>query len=89
MGVGALVGVPHPRWVESPAVVVVAAGGQPAPTKSELVAHCRGRLAGYKKPSAVYLIDQLPRSAAGKSPSGSCAPGWHGRGTKLKSCNNL
>ena len=62
----AVIGVPHPRWVESPVAFVVAADGQPAPTRSELVAHCRGRLAGYKKPSAVYFVDQLPRNAAGK-----------------------
>ena len=62
----AVIGVPHPRWVESPVAYVVPADGQPAPTMSELVAHCRGRLAGYKKPSAVYLVEQLPRNAAGK-----------------------
>ena len=62
----AVIGVPHPRWVESPVAFVVPGDGQPAPTMSELVAHCRGRLAGYKKPSAVYLVEQLPRNAAGK-----------------------
>ena len=45
---------------------VVTADGQPAPSESELVAHCRGRLAGYKKPSAIYFVDALPRNAAGK-----------------------
>ena len=53
----AVIGVPHPRWVESPVAFVVPADGQPAPTESELVAHCRGRLAGYKKPSAIYFVD--------------------------------
>jgi acyl-CoA synthetase (AMP-forming)/AMP-acid ligase II len=62
----AVVGVPHPRWVESPVAVVVPAAGRPVPAESELVAHCRLRLAGYKKPSAVYFVDQLPRNAAGK-----------------------
>jgi acyl-CoA synthetase (AMP-forming)/AMP-acid ligase II len=36
------------------------------PPESELVAHCRRRLAGYKEPSAVYFVDELPRNAAGK-----------------------
>ena len=62
----AVIGVPHPRWVESPVAVVVSAEGHPVPSESELVAHCRRRLAGYKKPSAVYFVDHLPRNAAGK-----------------------
>ena len=32
----------------------------------ELIDHCRARLAGYKKPSAVVFVDELPRNAAGK-----------------------
>ena len=31
-----------------------------------LIAHCRERLAGFKKPSAVVFVDALPRNAAGK-----------------------
>jgi fatty-acyl-CoA synthase len=61
----AVVGVPHPRWVETPLAVVV-----PAPdaevSEEELIEHCRERLAGYKKPSAVVFVDILPRNAAGK-----------------------
>jgi acyl-CoA synthetase (AMP-forming)/AMP-acid ligase II len=62
----AVIGVPHPRWVETPVAFVVTAAGQPAPKESELVAHCRGRLAGYKKPSAIFFVDALPRNATGK-----------------------
>jgi fatty-acyl-CoA synthase len=61
----AVVGVPHPRWVETPVAYVVCADGS-LPAESELVAHCRGRLAGYKKPSAFHFVDALPRNAAGK-----------------------
>ena len=35
-------------------------------TEDELIAHCRDRLAGFKKPSAVVQVDELPRNAAGK-----------------------
>ena len=35
-------------------------------TEDELIEHCRTRLAGYKKPSAVVFADALPRNAAGK-----------------------
>jgi fatty-acyl-CoA synthase len=62
----AVIGVPHPRWVESPVAFVVVAAGHPAPRESELVAHCRNGLAGFKKPSAVHFVDELPRNAAGK-----------------------
>jgi fatty-acyl-CoA synthase len=59
----AVIGVPHPRWVETPIAFVVAT----APvTEEELIAHCRDRLAGYKKPSAVVQLEELPRNAAGK-----------------------
>ena len=63
----AVIGVPHPRWVESPVAFVVTADGQPrARGGASCIAHCRDRLAGYKKPSAVFFVEQLPRNAAGK-----------------------
>jgi acyl-CoA synthetase (AMP-forming)/AMP-acid ligase II len=61
----AVVGVPHPRWVETPLAFVVPADGE-APAEDELIAHVRTRLASYKKPSAVLVVDSLPRNAAGK-----------------------
>jgi acyl-CoA synthetase (AMP-forming)/AMP-acid ligase II len=61
----AVIGVPHERWVETPLAVVVAASGAEV-TEDELIALCRERLAGYKKPSAVVFVDELPRNAAGK-----------------------
>ncbi|HEY2053785.1 MAG TPA: long-chain fatty acid--CoA ligase [Solirubrobacterales bacterium] len=61
----AVIGVPHPRWVETPLAVVVRAPGATV-GEEELIEHCRERLAGYKKPSAVVFVDELPRNAAGK-----------------------
>ena len=61
----AVIGVPHPRWIETPLAVVVPAAGT-APDADELLAHCREHLAGYKKPSAVVFVAALPRNAAGK-----------------------
>ena len=58
--------------VAAPALGRDAAGGgrarrrAPRPTRQELIEHCRERLAGYKKPSAVVFVDELPRNAAGK-----------------------
>jgi fatty-acyl-CoA synthase len=61
----AVIGVPHPRWVETPLAFVVAAEGAVV-DEAELIDHCRSRLAGYKKPSGVVVVDELPRNAAGK-----------------------
>jgi fatty-acyl-CoA synthase len=61
----AVVGVPHPRWIETPLAVVVGRG-EPAVDEGELIAYCRLRLAGFKQPSAVVVVDALPRNAAGK-----------------------
>jgi acyl-CoA synthetase (AMP-forming)/AMP-acid ligase II len=60
----AVIGVPHARWVESPVAFVVRADC--AAGEEELLAHCRDRLASYKKPSAVHFVEELPRNAAGK-----------------------
>jgi acyl-CoA synthetase (AMP-forming)/AMP-acid ligase II len=62
----AVIGVPDDRWGESPLAVVVPADPDRPPTIDDLVEHCRERLASYKKPSAVVLVDALPRNAAGK-----------------------
>jgi fatty-acyl-CoA synthase len=62
----AVIGVPHPRWGESPRAVVVAADPGSPPTEDEIVAWCRERLASYKKPTSVIVVDALPRNATGK-----------------------
>jgi acyl-CoA synthetase (AMP-forming)/AMP-acid ligase II len=59
----AVLGIPHEHWVETPIAFVVT---QAEVTEDELIAHCRDRLAGYKKPSKVIQVEELPRNAAGK-----------------------
>jgi fatty-acyl-CoA synthase len=61
----AVIGVEHPRWVETPLAVVVRAPDAEV-GEEELIELCRGRLAGYKKPSAVVFVEELPRNASGK-----------------------
>ena len=61
----AVIGVPHLRWVETPIAFVVLSGDD-AVGESDLIAHCRLHLAGFKKPSAVITVDELPRNAGGK-----------------------
>ena len=59
----AVIGIPHPRWVDIPIAVVVA---RMPTTGEDLVAHCRTRLAHFKSPRAVFFVDSLPRNAMGK-----------------------
>ncbi|HLK13139.1 MAG TPA: AMP-binding protein [Candidatus Binatia bacterium] len=59
----AVLGVPDPDWGEIVAAAVVPRAGA-ALTEQEVVAHVRARLAGYKKPRLVRILDELPRTAS-------------------------
>jgi len=59
----AVVGVPDPRWGEIVCALVVPAPGS-APTLADLQSCCEGRLAPFKKPRRLELVDALPRTAA-------------------------
>ena len=66
----ATIGVPDEEWGESVLAVVepkddVDASGHDA-LAAELVAFCRARLAGFKCPRAVELVEHLPRDDNGK-----------------------
>jgi long-chain acyl-CoA synthetase len=62
----AVFGVPHERLGEEVAAAVYVRPGQTL-TAEELQAHVRERLAGFKVPSIVKILDApLPRNAAGK-----------------------
>lgn len=58
-------GVADERWGKVVTAAVVLRPGA-SPATGELIRHCRERLAGYKVPSAVRIVEQLPRNAAGK-----------------------
>jgi acyl-CoA synthetase (AMP-forming)/AMP-acid ligase II len=60
----AVVGVPDPEWGEVVWAAVVVRPGTAAPTVEDLRAHCAGRLAGFKQPRRVAVVDALPRTAA-------------------------
>jgi len=61
----AVVGVPDERWGESGVAVLVATpGAQLDP--GEVIAAVRQRLAGYKVPRRVVVVEDLPRTASGK-----------------------
>jgi acyl-CoA synthetase (AMP-forming)/AMP-acid ligase II len=61
-----VVGVPDDRWGQRVAAVAQAEEGQ-APTLQELQDWCRTRLAGYKIPRSLHLVDEVQRSPAGKA----------------------
>ena len=56
----AVIGVPDDRWGESVTAFVVADPDAP-PSAEELIEHCRGFIASYKKPKTVVFLDALPR----------------------------
>ena len=61
-----VVGVPDERWGQRVTAVLQPTEGA-TPTVEELDEHCRGRLAGYKIPRSLVLVDQVVRSPAGKA----------------------
>jgi fatty-acyl-CoA synthase len=61
----AVVGLPHERWIEAIAAVVVLT--EPgAASETELLAYGRERLSGTKAPKSVHIVDELPKNASGK-----------------------
>jgi acyl-CoA synthetase (AMP-forming)/AMP-acid ligase II len=61
----AVIGLPDERWGEGVAAVVACRPGE-ALSLDELQAHCEGKLARYKQPRSVHLVEALPRNATGK-----------------------
>ncbi len=63
----AFVGLPDAKWGEAVHAVVVRRAGQ-AVAEAELLEWCRERMAGYKRPRAIHLVDdaEMPRTATGK-----------------------
>ena len=63
----AVIGVPHDKWGEAVLAAIVLHDGQHA-DEAEMLAWCRGRIAGYKRPQSVHFVEdsQMPRTATGK-----------------------
>jgi fatty-acyl-CoA synthase len=61
----AVVGLPHPRWVEAVTAVIVPKQDQSL-TESEVIEFCAKRLGGFKVPKAVVFVEALPKNPSGK-----------------------
>jgi fatty-acyl-CoA synthase len=64
IGEVAVVGVPDAQWGEVVTAVVVVQAGAAAPALDEVRAYCEGRLAGFKQPRRLAVVEALPRTAA-------------------------
>jgi acyl-CoA synthetase (AMP-forming)/AMP-acid ligase II len=60
-------GVPDERYGQRVAAVVELRPDLPAPTTDDLVEHCRTRVAGYKVPRSIVVVDAIRRSPSGKA----------------------
>ena len=61
----AVIGVPHPDWGQEACAIVVRKKGADADADG-IMAHCKTRLAGFKRPTSVIYTDSLPRNPMGK-----------------------
>jgi len=61
----AIVGLPHPRWIEAVTAFVVPKPGESI-TEEEIIQFCKENLAGYKVPKKVVVLDELPKNPTGK-----------------------
>jgi fatty-acyl-CoA synthase len=57
-----VVGIPHPRLSEVPAAFIELEPGQQA-TEEELIAFCKGKIAGFKVPRHVRFVTAWPISS--------------------------
>jgi malonyl-CoA/methylmalonyl-CoA synthetase len=61
----AVIGLPHPDFGEAVAAVIVARPGA-AVDAAQVIAALKEKIANYKVPKRVWIVDELPRNAMGK-----------------------
>ena len=63
-------GIPHKTWGEEVAAAVTLK--EPA-TEQEILAFCKERLADFKMPKKLFIVEAIPRTATGKIQRGAVA----------------
>jgi fatty-acyl-CoA synthase len=61
----AVIAMPHEHWGERPRAYVVLKPDASA-TEAEIIEHVRGRLAKFKAPDVVEMVEALPKTSTGK-----------------------
>jgi len=61
----AVIGIPHPRWVEAVVAVIVIKSGHSL-NETEVLAHAQGVLASFKAPKRIVFVEALPKNPSGK-----------------------
>jgi fatty-acyl-CoA synthase len=61
----AVIGLPHPYWIEAVTAVIVVKPGQSL-SEEDVLAHCRAQMAHFKVPKKVVFTDTLPKNPSGK-----------------------
>jgi fatty-acyl-CoA synthase len=73
----AVIGLPHPRWIEAVTAVIVLKSGQTL-SEQEAIAHCAAQLASFKVPKRVIFTDSLPKNPSGKLLKRELRQRYHG-----------
>jgi fatty-acyl-CoA synthase len=61
----AVFGLPDPKWIEIVAAAIVLKKGSTVKEK-DIIAFSKERLAGFKCPKKIFIIDKLPKNPSGK-----------------------
>jgi malonyl-CoA/methylmalonyl-CoA synthetase len=61
----AVIGVPHPDFGEG-VVGVIVPGKRPGSPEEAIMASIKDRVARFKQPKKIYMLDELPRNTMGK-----------------------
>jgi fatty-acyl-CoA synthase len=65
VGEVAVIGLPDPYWIEKVVACVVPLAGAQI-TEEELMAHARARLANFKVPKQIVILEEFPKNPSGK-----------------------